>query len=57
MAVCGTSWAGTRAEQKLNNPNFTSKAPPHVLQEHKQRLVEWQTKRDRVKKALEILPG
>jgi valyl-tRNA synthetase len=46
-----------RAEQKLNNPNFTSKAPPHVLQEHKQRLVEWQTKRDRVKKALESLQG
>ena len=33
----------TKAEQKLNNPNFTSKAPPHVLQEHQQRLAEWQS--------------
>jgi valyl-tRNA synthetase len=47
----------TRAEQKLNNPNFTSKAPPHVLQEHQQRLAEWQAKRDRIKKALESLQG
>jgi valyl-tRNA synthetase len=47
----------TKAEQKLNNPNFTSKAPPHVLQEHHQRLAEWQAKRDRVTKALELLKG
>jgi valyl-tRNA synthetase len=47
----------TRAEQKLNNPNFTSKAPPHVLQEHQQRLAEWQAKRERAKKALESLQG
>jgi valyl-tRNA synthetase len=46
-----------RAGQKLDNPNFTSKAPPHVLQEHQQRLAEWQTKGDRVKKALESLRG
>jgi valyl-tRNA synthetase len=44
-----------KAEQKLNNPNFTAKAPPHVLQEHQQRLNEWQAKRDRVKAALEQL--
>ena len=47
----------TKAEQKLKNPNFTSKAPPHVLQEHQQRLAEWQVKRDRVQKALEALQG
>jgi valyl-tRNA synthetase len=46
-----------RAVQKLSNPNFTSKAPPHVLQEHQQRLTEWQTKHDRVQKALESLLG
>ncbi|HVM46467.1 MAG TPA: class I tRNA ligase family protein, partial [Candidatus Acidoferrum sp.] len=46
-----------KAEQKLNNPNFTSKAPPHVLQQHQQRLAEWQAKRDRIKKALEALRG
>jgi len=44
-----------KAEQKLNNPNFTAKAPPHVLQEHQQRLTEWEAKRDRVKAALEQL--
>ena len=47
----------TKATQKLSNPNFTSKAPPHVLQEHQQRLAEWQAKRDRVQKALETLQG
>jgi valyl-tRNA synthetase len=47
----------TKAEQKLNNPNFASKAPPRVLQEHQQRLAEWQIKRDRIKKALESLQG
>ena len=46
-----------RTEQKLSNPNFTSKAPPQVLQEHQQRLAEWQAKRDRVQKALEVLQG
>ncbi len=47
----------TKAEQKLNNPSFTSKAPPHVLQQHQQRLAEWQAKRDRVQKALQALQG
>ena len=46
-----------KASQKLNNPNFTSKAPPPVLQEHRQRLAEWQAKRDRVQRALSALPG
>ncbi len=44
-----------KVEQKLKNPNFTSKAPPHVLQEHQQRLAEWQTKRERVLPALKRL--
>ena len=46
-----------KAEQKLSNPNFTSKAPPHVLQEHQQRLAEWEAKRERVQKALAALQG
>jgi valyl-tRNA synthetase len=45
----------SKAEQKLKNPNFVSKAPAHVLQDHQQRLVEWQAKRDRVQSALEKL--
>jgi valyl-tRNA synthetase len=45
----------TKAEAKLNNPSFTAKAPPQVLQEHRQRLAEWQAKRDRAKAALEAL--
>jgi len=47
----------SKAAQKLSNPNFTSKAPPHVLQEHRQRLAEWQAKCERLKKALEMLHG
>ncbi len=41
-----------KVEQKLKNPNFTAKAPAHVLQEHQQRLTEWQSKRDRVVAAI-----
>jgi valyl-tRNA synthetase len=44
-----------KVEQKLSNPNFTGKAPPHVLQEHQQRLAEWQAKRQRVLEALDRL--
>jgi valyl-tRNA synthetase len=45
----------SKVEQKLGNPNFTQKVPPQVLQEHKQRLVEWQAKRAAVKAALDAL--
>jgi valyl-tRNA synthetase len=47
----------SKAEQKLNNPNFATKAPAQVLLEHQQRLAEWQTKRDRVKASLDRLKG
>jgi valyl-tRNA synthetase len=46
-----------KVEQKLNNANFTAKAPAQVLQEHQQRLAEWQAKRDRARAALERLKG
>ena len=46
-----------RAEQKLSNPNFTSKAPPEVLEAHRQRLAEWQAKRERAQSALATLRG
>jgi valyl-tRNA synthetase len=46
-----------KIEQKLANPNFTQKVPANVLAEHKQRLAEWQSKRDHVKTALAALQG
>jgi valyl-tRNA synthetase len=46
-----------RAEQKLSNPNFTSKAPAEVLEAHRQRLAEWQAKRERAQTALAALQG
>ncbi len=41
-----------KAEQKLNNPAFVQKVPPPVLQEHKKRLADWQSKRAHLRKAL-----
>jgi valyl-tRNA synthetase len=46
-----------RAEQKLNNPNFASKAPADVLEAHRQRRAEWQAKRERALAALAALQG
>jgi valyl-tRNA synthetase len=47
----------SRVEQKLANPNFTHNAPPQVLEEHRRRLAEWQSKRGHIKTALEALQG
>jgi valyl-tRNA synthetase len=44
-----------KAEQKLANSAFTQKAPPHVLQEHQNRLADWMAKLDHVRNALERL--
>jgi valyl-tRNA synthetase len=33
-----------KVQSKLNNPNFVQKVPANVLEEHKQRLAEWQKK-------------
>jgi valyl-tRNA synthetase len=41
--------------QKLANPNFTQKVPANVLEEHKQRLADWQGKLAHVKAALAAL--
>jgi len=46
-----------KVEQKLANPNFTSKVPPAVLEEHRNRLIEWQAKRDHARAALTALEG
>lgn len=44
-----------KAQQKLNNPAFVQKVPPHVLQEHQQRLADWTSKRDQAQQALDQL--
>jgi valyl-tRNA synthetase len=43
--------------QKLANPSFTQKVPPQVLQDHQQRLADWQVKLASVRAALEALGG
>ena len=44
-----------KVQTKLNNPNFTQKVPANVLEEHKQRLADWQGKLAHVKTALVAL--
>jgi valyl-tRNA synthetase len=46
-----------KVEQKLANPAFTQKVPAEVLRDHEQRLVDWKSKLDHVKAALEALAG
>ncbi len=46
-----------KVEQKLANPNFTQKVPAKVLEEHQQRLADWQDKLAHVKSALAALQG
>ncbi|MEQ2008483.1 MAG: valine--tRNA ligase [Limisphaerales bacterium] len=44
-----------KVEQKLANPSFAQKVPPAVLEEHRQRLADWQTKLAQTKAAIEAL--
>jgi valyl-tRNA synthetase len=44
-----------KVSQKLSNPNFTQKVPPKVLEEHHQRLADWNAKHAQVLAALEAL--
>jgi len=46
-----------KVQDKLNNPAFVQKVPPQVLQEHQNRLAEWQAKRNQLQKALDGLAG
>jgi valyl-tRNA synthetase len=46
-----------KGRSKLNNPSFVEKVPPSVLEEHKKRLADWQTKQQQVKAALSALDG
>jgi valyl-tRNA synthetase len=45
-----------KVEEKLNNPNFAQKVPAKVLDEHKQRLTDWQAKAAHIEKSLTDLP-
>jgi valyl-tRNA synthetase len=45
----------SKVQQKLANPNFTQKVPAQVLEEHKQRLADWQDKLAHTKSALSAL--
>jgi valyl-tRNA synthetase len=44
-----------KVQAKLDNPNFTQKVPATVLEEHRQRLVEWQAKREQARASLRAL--
>ncbi len=44
-----------KVQTKLNNPNFTQKAPEAVLEEHRQRLHDWQERYNQVKAAVDAL--
>ena len=44
-----------KVKSKLNNPDFVQKVPPHVLEEHRKRLAEWQAKRQQVQSSLDSL--
>ena len=46
-----------KVEEKLANPAFTSKVPAKVLEEHHQRLADWQSKAQQVESSLANLPA
>ncbi len=46
-----------KVQAKLANPAFTEKVPAKVLEEHKQRLVDWQAKEKQTLASLENLPA
>jgi len=46
-----------KVQAKLNNADFVQKVPANVLEEHRKRLADWQTKLQQVKTALEALGG
>lgn len=46
-----------QAEAKLANEAFTSKAPPHVVQQQRERLAAHRERRERLRARLETLEG
>ena len=41
-----------RSQERLSNQNFVAKAPPKVIEEHRQKLEELKTRRDALTQAL-----
>jgi valyl-tRNA synthetase len=56
-ALADTDQEIRRAEGKLANEAFVSKAPPHVVQQQRDRLTEQQERRARLEARLESLVG
>ncbi|MBI3878076.1 MAG: class I tRNA ligase family protein, partial [Verrucomicrobia bacterium] len=46
-----------KVQDKLNNPGFTQKVPPAVLEEHQKRLADWQSREKQLLSALANLPA
>jgi valyl-tRNA synthetase len=46
-----------KVREKLANPSFTQKVPPKVLEEHQQRLADWESKARQIQAALDELPA
>ncbi|MGZ8940368.1 MAG: valine--tRNA ligase [Limisphaerales bacterium] len=46
-----------KVQEKLSNPNFAGKVPPAVLEEHRKRLADWQSKREAVLRNMKLLEG
>ena len=44
------------AERQLNNPGFTAKAPPHIVEGLKKQLSESRRLRDKIRGDLDALP-
>jgi valyl-tRNA synthetase len=44
-----------KVQQKLANPSFAQKVPPAVLEEHRQRLADWQAKLAQTQAAIQSL--
>ncbi len=46
-----------KVRQKLENPAFVQKVPPAVLEEHRKRLADWQSKLEHLRQSLAALGG
>ena len=47
----------TSAEKKLSNENFVSRAPAEIVEENRERIVDWTARREKLKAARKGLEG